>query len=86
MNAIASQITDVSIVYRTVCSGVDQRKPQISTWLAFLRGIQRGPGTSPYKGSVTREIFPFVDVIMLSIEWKIKPQPEECFLITYYNC
>ena len=32
----ASQITDVSIVYSAICSGVDQRKLQSSASLAFV--------------------------------------------------
>ena len=38
MGAMASQITGVSIVYSTVCSGADQRKYQIATFLAFVTG------------------------------------------------
>ena len=41
MSAMASQITNVSIVYSAVCSGADQRKHQSSTSLAFVRGIHR---------------------------------------------
>ena len=61
----ASQITGVSNVYSTVCSGADQRKHQSSVSLAFVRGIHRGPVNSPHKGPVTRKTFPFDDVIML---------------------
>ena len=32
--------------------------------LAFVRGIHRGPMNSPHKWSVTRQMFPFDDVIM----------------------
>ena len=39
MGVSASQITCLSIVYATVCSGADQRKHQSSAWLAFVRGI-----------------------------------------------
>ena len=39
MSAMASQITGGSIVCSTVCSGVDQRKHQSSSSLAFVRGI-----------------------------------------------
>ena len=39
MTAMASQITGVSIVYSTVCSGGDQRKHQISATLAYVREI-----------------------------------------------
>ena len=64
MSAIASQITGVSIVYSTVCSGADQRKQQSSASLAFVRGIHQWPVNSPHKGPVTRKMFPFDDVIM----------------------
>ena len=63
--AMASQITGVSIVYSTVCSGANQRKHQSSASLAFVRGIHRWPVNSPHKGPVTRKMFPFDDVIML---------------------
>ena len=46
--------------------GADQRKRQSSAWLAFVRGIHRWPVNSPHKGPVTRKVFPFDDVIMLS--------------------
>ena len=65
MNAIASQITSVSIVYSSVCSDTDQRWHQSSASLAFVRGIHRGPVNSPHKRPVTRKMFPFDDVIMV---------------------
>ena len=55
MSAMASQITGVSIVYSTVCSGADQRKHQSSASLAFLRGIHWWPVNSPHKGPVKRK-------------------------------
>ena len=58
MGAIASQITSLTIVYSIVYSDADQRKHQSSASLAFVRGIHRGP--------VTRKMFPFDDVIMVS--------------------
>ena len=64
MGVIASQITSLTSVYSTVCSGVDQRKHQSSASLAFVWGIHRGPENSPHKWPVTRKIFPFDDVIM----------------------
>ena len=44
MDAMASQITSVSIVYSSVCSGADHRKHLSSVSLAFgiVRGIHRG--------------------------------------------
>ena len=54
MGVMASQITCLMIVYSTVYSGTDQRKHQISTSLAFVRGIHRWPVNSPHKGPVMR--------------------------------
>ena len=68
MNAIASQITGISIAYSTVCSDADQRNYQSSSSLAFVRGIHRWPMDSPHKGPVTRKMFPFDDVIMILLE------------------
>ena len=74
MVAMASQLTGVSIVYSTVCSGTGQRKHQGSASLAFVRGIHRSPVNSPHKGPVTQKMFPFDDVIMvvkfLQLIWK----------------
>ena len=64
MSAMVSQIAGVSIICSTVCWGADQRKHQSSASLAFVRGIRRSPVDSPHKGTVTRKMFPFVDVIM----------------------
>ena len=52
---MASQITRVSIVYSTVCSGADQRKLQSSASLAFVGGIHRWPVNSPHKRPVMRK-------------------------------
>ena len=54
--AIASQITSLTIVYSTVCSGVDQRKHQSSASLAIVRGIHRWPVNSPHKWPLTRKV------------------------------
>ena len=66
MGAIASQITSHAIVYSTVYSGENQRKHQSSASLALERGIHREPVNSPHKLPVTRKMFPFDDVIVLS--------------------
>ena len=65
MNAMAFQITGVSFVCSTICSGADKEKHQASGSLAVERGIHRWPVDSPHKGPVTRKMFPFDDVIML---------------------
>ena len=67
MSAMASQITSLTIVYSTVCSGADHKKHQSSASLASVRGIHRWPVNSPHKGPVTRKMFPFDDVIMFSV-------------------
>ena len=66
MSVIASQITSLSIVYSSFFSDADQRKHQSSASLASVKGIHRRPMNSPQKGPVTREMFPFDDVIMTS--------------------
>ena len=49
MSTMASQVTNLTIVYSTVYSGANQRKHQSSASLAFVREIHRGPVTSPHK-------------------------------------
>ena len=51
MGAMASQITGVSIVHSTVCSGTNQRKVQSSASLAFVRGISLVTGEVPTQRS-----------------------------------
>ena len=41
MNAMASQMTSVTIIYSTVYSGADQRKHQSFASRAFVWGIHR---------------------------------------------
>ena len=65
MGAMASQITNRTIVYSTVYSDADQRKYQSSASLAFVWGIHRWPVNSPHKWPVTRKMFPFDEVIMV---------------------
>ena len=62
MSALASQITSVSIVSLTVCSGADQY--QASASLAFVRGIHQWLVDSLHKGPVTHKMFPFYNNIM----------------------
>ena len=84
MEAIASQITSLTIVYSTVYSGVDQSKHQSSASLAFVWGIHRGPVNSPHKWSVTRKMFPFDDVIMSYMWWRMMGawKTDECHLLS----
>ena len=64
MSAMASQINSLTTAYSTVSSCADQKNYQSSAPLAFVRGIHRWTVNSPHKGPVTRNMFPFDDVIM----------------------
>ena len=57
MSDMTTQITGVSIVYSTVCSGADERKRQSSASLAFARGNHQWLLNSNHKGPVTRKIY-----------------------------
>ena len=66
ISAMASQVTSVLNAYSPICSDRDQRKLQSSAPLAFIRGIHQWPVDSSHKWPVTRKIFPFNDVIMIT--------------------
>ena len=74
MDAMASQITCLTIVYSTVYTGADQRIHQSSTSLAFVRGMPRWPVNSPYKWPITRKMFPFNYVIMKFYFQQLNPE------------
>ena len=76
MSAMASEITGVSVVYSTVCSGADHRKYQSPASLAFVRGIHRWLVDSLHKGPVTRKMVPFYDVIMSGVVLTESMKPE----------
>ena len=63
----ASLITSLTIVYSTVYSDANHRKHHSPASLAFVRGIHRRPVNSPHKWPVTRKMFPFDAVIMLTV-------------------
>ena len=81
MCAMVSEITSIAIVYSTVYSGADQRKHQSSASLAFVPGIHRWPVNSPHKLPVTRNLFPFDDVFMITRYHEINHH----FCPTYWN-
>ena len=58
MDAMASQITSLTIVYSTMYSGADQRKQLWSSApLVFVWGIHWSPVNSPHRSPVTRKCF-----------------------------
>ena len=64
MGAMASQMTGLSIVYSSVCSGADKKKaPRHWPLWGEFTGDRWIP--SQIKGQVTRKMFPFDDVIMI---------------------
>ena len=65
MSAMASQITDVSIICSVVCSGADRRKHESSASMAFVRGMYLCPVDSHHKGTVTRKMFK-----LMTSSWK----------------
>ena len=67
MDAMASQITNFTIVYSMVYLGTNQTKQLSSASLAIVRGIHRWPVNFPLKWPVTWKMFPFDDVIMMYI-------------------
>ena len=88
MDAVASRITSLNIVYSPVYSGAHQRKHQTSALLAFVMGIHRWSVNSPHKGPVTRKLFPFHDVIMwnfLQILPKKRSQKKELNMTFFTN-
>ena len=74
MGTMASLIISLMSVYSTAHSGADPRKHQSSASLAFVRGIHRRSVNSPHKWPVTRKMFPFDDVSMMS-SYQIKHLP-----------
>ena len=85
MGAIASQITNLTIVFSTIYLDTDQRKHQSSATLAIVRGIHRRPVNSPHKWPVTRKMFPFDDVIM-TVLLSCSNDGAVCFREVYIRC
>ena len=81
MSGMASQISSLTIVYSTVYPGADQRKHQSPASLAFVRGIHRRPVNSPHKWPVTRKMFPFDDVIMISLPMNVWVAWVSCYML-----
>ena len=67
MRATTSQTTGVSIVYSTVCLGVDQKKTS-KLRVTGLRGENSSVGGEfPVQSASNAEMLPFNDVIMANI-------------------
>ena len=57
---VATQVVDMT----TLAANDEIYHHQSSVSLAFVRGIQWWPVNSPHKCPVTRQMFPFDDIIM----------------------
>ena len=65
MTTIESQITSLTVVYHLFRPRSKETSKLRVTGLCV--GNSPGPVNSPYKGPVTRKMFPFDDVIMISV-------------------
>ena len=66
LSAMASQITGVSIVCPSVCSGANQWKNWSPSSLVIVMGIHRWLVDFPHKGIVTRKCFH-----LMTPSWKV---------------
>ena len=69
MNGMAFQITSLTIVYKSVYSGADQRKHQSPASLAFVRGIHRWLMNSRTKGQWRGKCFHLMTSSWLTYWW-----------------
>ena len=69
MSAMASQITSLMIVYSIVYSRHRSKKASKLRVTGLCEGNSPVTMNSPHKGSVTRKMFPFDDVIMRTFLW-----------------
>ena len=79
MSAMASQITNLTIVHSTVCS----RRRSKKTSKPRVTGLCER--NSPHKGPVTRKTFPFDDVIMWWFTFSRPPWSHTC-QVSDINC
>ena len=78
MSAIASRITSLTIVYSTVCSRRRSKKTSKIRVTGLCEGIHRWPVNSPHKGTVTRKMFPFEDVIVKRLTGQVSTSTVIC--------
>ena len=68
MTTMASQITSLTVVYSTVYFRRRSKKTSKPRVTGLCAGNSPGPVNSPHKGTVTRKMFPFDDVIMMAAD------------------
>ena len=66
MGTMASQTTSLTIVYNNRLERRRSKKTSKLRVTGLCAGIHRWPVNSPHKGPVTRKMFPFDDVIMIT--------------------
>ena len=62
---MSSEVTGITFVCSAVCSIAHQRKHQGSALLDFVKGVHLRTVDSPHKAPVTRQMFPWNDVVLL---------------------
>ena len=67
MGVMGSQFTSLMIVYSTVYSGTDKKKPSKFRATCLCAGNSPGTGKNPAQMASNAEMFPFDDVIMLQM-------------------
>ena len=76
MTAMASQITSLTMfTQRFIQAQINENTKASRHWRHFVKGIHRWPVNSPHEGPVTREVFPFDDVIMMTGIYRHKEGP-----------
>ena len=83
-SAMASQTTVVSIVYSTVCSGIDQRKPQNSVSLVFVKGFTTDRSIPRTKGQYRGKSWHHLDKLICVIRKGLKQLVRSCVAIVYH--
>ena len=75
MRAMASQITSLTVwLLKCLFNRRSKKTPKLRV-TGLCEGIHRWPVNSPHKGPVMRKMFPFDDVIVVSVSGTIK---DEC--------
>ena len=73
MTTMSSQITSLTVVYSIVYSGRSKETSKLRV-TGLWAGNSPGPVNSPHKGPVTRNMFPFDDVIMQKVTFPPFPR------------
>ena len=85
MGTMASQITNLMIIYLPVYSGGDQRKHQSPASLAFVRRIHWWPVNSPHKGPARLAIRSWPSLLLCWWSATVHQKVELKYIYRWYN-